>query len=105
MKECGPFGTTQRSLNPPRLTSITTEDLSHHILRDLSEALSSAGYDLVTHVETRRGWGDVDIVRVHVAVAKADASPTLRETIHEVVGTVLLGRRHHVEIYWARPTE
>ncbi len=76
-------------------------DLSDRILAALSDALSDAGFILVTHVEVRKGWADIDIVTVHTTVTKHDASPALRRTIHEAVGAVLKDRRKLVEIRWA----
>ncbi len=79
---------------------MATTDLSHRIQAALIEALSGAGYRLVTQVEVRQGWGDIFIVTVHTALSQADASPGLQRTIQELVATVLDGRRHYVEIRW-----
>lgn len=78
-----------------------TADLSKLILAALTDALSGVGFSLITNVEAQRGWGEIDFVTVHTGLAKADASPALRQTIHDVVATVLGDRRHHVEIRWA----
>jgi hypothetical protein len=75
-------------------------DPSDRILAALTDALSGAGFVLVTHVEVRKGWADIDLVTVHATVAKDDASPALRRTIHEVVGAVLKDKRKLVEIRW-----
>ena len=83
-------------------TDMASADLSRAIQSALTEALSDAGFDLVTGVAVRRGWGDIEIVTVQAGLAKADASPALRGVINEVVATVLAERRHHVEIRWAR---
>jgi len=75
-------------------------DLSTQILHALTEAFSGAGFDLVTQVEVRRGWGDIEHCTVHTRLAQSDASPDFRQTIQEVVATVLKGGRYHVEIRW-----
>jgi len=80
---------------------MASADLSRAIQSALTEALSDAGFDLVTGVAVRRGWGDIEIVTVQAGLAKADASPALRGVINEVVATVLDGRRHYVEVRWA----
>ena len=82
---------------------MATDDLSSPVQAALTQALSGAGFDLVTQVDVRRGWGDIYFVTIHTGLARADASPDLRPTIQEVVATVLDGRRHHVEIRWAGP--
>ena len=69
-------------------------DLSTHIHR----ALADAGPHMVSRVETWMGWGDIQNVRVHTSVAKRDAPSTLPSTIREVIGVVLEGKRHSVEI-------
>jgi hypothetical protein len=76
-------------------------ELSVRIRAALTEALSGAGFCLIRAVEVRKGWADIDIVTVHTTVAKDDASPALRRTIHEVVDHVLKERRNIVEIRWA----
>ena len=81
-------------------THVTTTDLSDRILRALTEALSGAGFRLVTEVEVRRGWGDIYLVSIHTGLSRTDASPAFEQTIHEVVDTVLAGERHLVEIRW-----
>lgn len=80
---------------------MATEDLSNHILAALTDSPSGVGFGLVTHVEARKGWGDIYFVTVYTGLAKADCSPSLRQAIHDVVSTVLGDRRHHVEIRWA----
>ena len=57
---------------------MATTDLSDRILAALTEALSGAGFRLVTEVEVRKGWGDVYIVTVHTGLSQADASPAFR---------------------------
>jgi hypothetical protein len=96
----GTFGTSLPSSveSPLRLKAST--ELSLRIFHTLTEALSGAGLKIVTHVETWIGWGDIHVVVVHTELARCDASPALRSTIHDVVGTVLAGRRHLVEIRW-----
>jgi hypothetical protein len=79
---------------------MATADPSDRILAALTDALSGAGFILVTHVDVRKGWADIDIVTVHTTVAKDDASPALRRTIHEAVGAVLKDKRNLVEIRW-----
>lgn len=88
-------------MEPATLTSMATADPSDRILAALTDALSGAGFILVTQVEVRKGWADIDIVTVHATVAKDDASPALRRTIHEAVGAVLKDKRKLVEIRWA----
>jgi hypothetical protein len=81
---------------------MASADLSGAIQAALTEALIGAGFDLVSGVKVRRGWGDIDIVTVHAGLAKADASPALPTLINEAVESVLDGRRHYVELRWAR---
>ncbi len=81
---------------------MTRADLSRAIEAALTEALSGAGFRLVTQVDVRSGWGNILFVTVHAGLAKGDASPALRTVINEVVATVLDGTRHSLEIRWAR---
>ena len=59
---------------------MATTDLSDRILAALTEALSGAGFLLVTQVEVRKGWGDIFFVTVHAALSQADASSAFRES-------------------------
>ena len=79
---------------------MATTDPSDRVLAALTEALSGAGFRMVTEVEARKGWGDVYIVAVHTGLSRAGASPAFGETIDEVVDTVLAGERYVVEIRW-----
>ncbi len=99
VEDAGTFGTSRGTPGPSTLGSIATEDLDRHILRHLTETLSSAAVPLVTRVETWKGWGDMTIVTVFVVLSKREASPTLAKTIHEEVGRILKGR-HYVDIRW-----
>ena len=56
-------------------------DLSERVLGALTEALSGAGFRLITDVEVRRGWGDIHFVTVPTGLSWADASAAFGQTI------------------------
>ena len=61
-------------------THMATTDLSDRILAALTEALSGAGFRLVTQVEVRKGWGDVYIVAVHTGLSRGRCITCLPES-------------------------
>lgn len=69
-----------------------------HLSSHIHQALTDAGVNSVTGVDTWPGWGDIENVVIHIGHGQRDALPALQSTIHDVIGAVLEGRRHYVEI-------
>ncbi len=59
---------------------MATTDLSERILAALTEALSEAGFRLVTEVAVRRGWGNVYLVTIHTGLSRGRCINRLRES-------------------------
>ena len=83
------------------LGSVVHRDLSTAVNDALNSGLPNEGLDLVSHVEITRGWGDIHFVSICSGIRQRDAGDRLEETVHKIVGSVLHGRRHVVQIKWA----
>ena len=78
-------------------------DLPTRVFDALAAILPKERGHLVRRVEVREGWGDVENVTVFSSIPCHDAGADLEESIHTIVGRVLVDRRHSIKIVWAQP--
>ena len=63
-------------------------------------SITTKGRRLIHHVEARKGWGEIHYVTVFAMITQHDAGVRFEKAIHMIVGNVLDGRRHRVQIKW-----
>jgi len=85
------------------LGSPAIRDLSAAILDALAAGLPSEGLPLVDHVEVAANRGHTHLVSICSGIRREQVGSRLEESILGIVGQVMAGRRHVVQIIWANP--
>jgi len=83
------------------LSSLALRDLSAAVLDALAAGLPNEGLPLVDHVEVSANRGCTHLVSVCSGIRRDQVGNRLEETILRIVGRVMAGRRHVVQIIWA----
>jgi hypothetical protein len=73
------------------------------VLQAVAGSLPDDGENVLTKLELYEGWGDILVVRLHVADRAGDRglAKRVRESVTDAVGE----RRHQVEIVWCSAAE